>query len=286
VEPREGLELAVRLHRFWYMRGFLREGGQWLKELTERRGEVEDVLEIQAFNARGMLAGRQGQYAEARRHYERALEVARRTGDRRREAGILTNLGLLLEGTGQFADSRRFHEASLAVYRDLGDAVGVARVEMHIGVVAIGEGRFDEAASLIIGSLPVFVRNGDQQRVAASHHLLEAFRHSRPLDDSRSLARSMLWMAVIGRKSRHFEEAAVCLTVAEMLRDQVGVALDKPDPEEFRQTHDAIQCALPSAALLQARRRAAAMSLEEVERLLMTMAERLPPNPDDGRSES
>jgi len=81
-ETDAGLRLAGSIWRFWAMRGYPREGCQWLEGLLAKAPR-DAVVRIRALNAAGYLAFLQGGYdlAEARHH--EALELARAADDGR-----------------------------------------------------------------------------------------------------------------------------------------------------------------------------------------------------------
>jgi tetratricopeptide (TPR) repeat protein len=66
-------------------------------------------------------------HAEAEEHYRRALALARKLGDRPREAAALEQLGVLLDVTANMQQSREALEQSIQAYRAAGDDEGLRR---------------------------------------------------------------------------------------------------------------------------------------------------------------
>ena len=86
-----------------------------------------------------IIAQWQGDWEQAREHYEEALRIAQDGGDRRSEATVLFNLGELRRGQGEEAAARPLLERSLALARDLGDPTGIARALISLGYVAAAQ---------------------------------------------------------------------------------------------------------------------------------------------------
>jgi len=251
VDPRCGAELARNLHIFWGSRGYLDEGKPWLEKVLARRQGAADALQIQVFNAAGIIAWRLHEFESARRFYEQGLAIARQLNDRRRAAGILTNLGLLSEEQGYLAVSRGFHEQAMAVYRALDDGVGVAYVQLNLGVVAKLEHRYDEARRLFRECLPVFRHGGDGQRIAAvlqnlgevayHQHLddeaVELFRESMgvlsQLRDRKVTVEVLLWLGVASTRRGDHEHAVRLIAAAEAILTATDIPMSLVDSPEY-----------------------------------------------------
>jgi predicted ATPase/DNA-binding SARP family transcriptional activator/Tfp pilus assembly protein PilF len=82
-----------------------------------------------------------GRLDEAEAHYRESLEAYREIGDVRGEAASLSNLGHLAEARGAFVDAKDFYEQSVALKRKLGDPVITAVCLTNLGDVRVALGQ-------------------------------------------------------------------------------------------------------------------------------------------------
>jgi non-specific serine/threonine protein kinase len=166
-----GLELAVALFQFWYVRGYLGECATWLRTFLAHRGTAAPTgtraraLTWLASVSRLTGAGE----AEALAMNEQSREVARRAGDRWEEAVALYNLG----AHGQARDvagARARLEEALAIMRELDGKVWIAAVLHDLGNVAFRLGDLDGARSF------------QEQAVAIHHEIGEEWLQSNTLE--------------------------------------------------------------------------------------------------------
>jgi tetratricopeptide (TPR) repeat protein len=93
-----------------------------------------------------------GRYDEAATAYAEVLDLARTTGDARRETIALKDLGALAHDRGAYAEAIGFHAAAMHRKRELGDRRGVAVAQLNLGAVENDSGtaaadRLTEAAA-------------------------------------------------------------------------------------------------------------------------------------------
>ena len=188
----EELELVGALMRFWYVRGYLREGRSRCEDALAAHDD-QSPPRLKALFGAGLLAHRLGDYRHAEalmrerlalaRHLEDAEGVAssmvgigmnaQGLGDQERAAasyaegaelaraggyvwvlGIATNnLADLALEQGDYAQAATLQEESLGLFRELGDERKIAEGLVGLGVIASRQGRRDQAASLLRESL-------------------------------------------------------------------------------------------------------------------------------------
>ncbi len=188
-----GLRLGGAVARFWFERGSLLEGKQWLERLlampgaesrTPGRGDVLMGL--------GETAYLLGDYPAARAHFTEALEIRRDRGDERGCAGALNNLANVVSQQGDLDEARKLYEEALAVSRRLG-LRGAESIGLHnLGRTLLWLGEFQEALE----------------------HFELALRINRELDnrpwqayDLAGVARTRLYLCDLGGAESAFEEA-------------------------------------------------------------------------------
>jgi tetratricopeptide (TPR) repeat protein len=104
-----------------------------------------------------------GDLAAADRYLEEALASFRFVGDRRNEAMMLNNRGLLKRKQGQFDEAESLHQASYTLRRELGDTVGMGRVKAMMAGLALSRGHFE--ASIEAGREAAAIAEGAQDRL-------------------------------------------------------------------------------------------------------------------------
>ena len=170
---RLGLEAAGSLWRFWHLRGHLREGRAQLTSLLAHPGAAEPSrARAKALIGLAGIVYWMGDYADANRHYEEALSIARTQHDRRLEAEILYSLGYVNA-------IRRDWEAALSalgdaqrIYEELGDPAGAASSVMASGMVESLRGRHDVARSLLRPVIETLAELGDEFSVTNAMQVL------------------------------------------------------------------------------------------------------------------
>jgi len=224
-----GLRLAAALWRFWYTRGYLSEGRQWLDALltlTRQNGDVgAATVRATALNAAGVLARGQGDYAPAVALSTASLQLCRDEGNTQGSANALANLGNVACDQGGYKQAIVLFEESLALRRDSADAWGTANALNALGIIALDQGDYERAEALLSDSLALKRACGDTQGIATALTNLggvaldvgddpravvlleESVALKQELGDPWSLAISVMNLAHVARKQRAWEQA-------------------------------------------------------------------------------
>lgn len=183
----EALQIAINTWGFWYQRGYYRELSARMPAAlaaTEGLGGIE--LRATGLVAAGNANLMRGDYQEACRQFEEALEIRRKLGTPqpiwnalfnygnalnlvgnlsaaracleealkmsesmpKTIAGSHCNLGETLALLGDFSGARQHLETALAGFRGAGITAAVAEITGFLGRICQQEGRLDEAESL------------------------------------------------------------------------------------------------------------------------------------------
>jgi predicted ATPase/class 3 adenylate cyclase len=207
IEGETGLRLAAALWRFWYARGYFREGLAQLTALLSRSDPTaRTATRARALRGAGVLAHSEGDSERARAFYEESLGIWRDLEDRQGIAAVLNNLGTVAHSQGDYERTRPLLEESLAIRRELGH-------------------RSEIAASLSNLAL-LFWTQGDYGRAQGLQE--EALALNRTLGNTSGTASSLSHLAGIAldqgqwdRAQRYYEES---LAIWRELRDQSGTA--------------------------------------------------------------
>ncbi|MFP8890890.1 tetratricopeptide repeat protein [Natrialbaceae archaeon A-CW2] len=141
--------------------------------------EGEELLCARARVRLGAALIELGEYADAERNYESAVNVFRATDRQAWEAKALAGIGSVAMQRGAFDRALEYYESSLQLRKALGDRRGEAAAENHIGNVAWKQGRFDVASRSFERSLELRQELGDRQGVAAVRNNLGAIEGQR-----------------------------------------------------------------------------------------------------------
>jgi predicted ATPase/transcriptional regulator with XRE-family HTH domain len=224
-DPTPALALAAGLWRYWWVRGHIAEGRDWLNRALDRGG-AEPAVRAKAERSAAMLAGAQGDLAASARHAERAIDLGRASHQLIEIARALIELGRVAGLRGEHERATACYEESLALYRELGVRAGVPDVLSELGTLAFLRGDFDAAAVRYEESLSICRDLGDEQAiVVALGHLGEALQRAgrsgaaeglfaealvraRAIDDRQGIAAALVGLGLVAR-ARGDENRAV-----------------------------------------------------------------------------
>ena len=173
-----GLRLVGSLWRFWEMRGSVREGRQFAERLLQcSKPEADPTMLARAFNAAGILAKNESDYPTALAHFEQALTLRRRTGNREGVCTLLSNLGILHSERGDTASSARCYEESLSLARELAIPRRIAATLNNLGALRAGQGEIDAAQIAFEEALELRKKIGDRRAIFSTLINLAAVAH-------------------------------------------------------------------------------------------------------------
>ena len=115
----------------------------------------------------GFLRAR-GHWDQAARQYQTALIAARESGDRRGQAGVLDELGLLRQLTGDYSAATDGLTEAIELFRDLDDLSGEAYATNHLGLVQTNTADYSAAAASHRQALALARQAGDRLAEAVS----------------------------------------------------------------------------------------------------------------------
>jgi len=117
-----------------------------LEDALARAVALRDPLEEgQARRRLGLVAVETGHHAEAARHFDHAVALARRHGHRTAEAIALANSAIVRAEQGDVAAALRAYEEAVALHAAADDRVNEAVVLQNLANLLIEVGRYDEA---------------------------------------------------------------------------------------------------------------------------------------------
>jgi predicted ATPase/class 3 adenylate cyclase len=280
-EPDVQLRLTVALARFWYVRGHLSEARRRLERALQRGPSVDSGLRRRAVTSAAALALIQGDYEEAARRAEEAVEIARRHGEPALLANALSNLGAIVLAAGDDQAAQALLEESVALARQAGDERVAALAINNLGDVSLTTGDYGLAEALFEESLGLLRERGDPANVARSlfnlgaaalrlgrdGDALERLRESvtlcRVLGDKEDLAWCLEGFAALAATAADAQRAAILLGAARTLLRDMGAALKPFERQLHEGTMDIAADLLGKAALTEAMERGSALIADE-----------------------
>ncbi|MDQ2785112.1 MAG: tetratricopeptide repeat protein [Chloroflexota bacterium] len=156
-----GLRLAGALARFWYIRGYQREGGAWLADLLARGMDSSPYARAKALYGAALLAYVRTDFAHALDLLRTSVALWREIGDQRGLADALTCTGATLADMGEYARATVAHEESLALQRASDNQSGISASLNNLANIARHQGDRSRAIQLYDDALAIRRTLGD-----------------------------------------------------------------------------------------------------------------------------
>ncbi|WP_412543590.1 BTAD domain-containing putative transcriptional regulator [Longispora sp. K20-0274] len=247
ADPESAVRIAAQLWWYWWARGLMTEGRDWLHralaalgpepgrfrgaalrgaaslarnngDLAEARALGEDLLVnyraldmpvgvIVALNSLCVTATGQGDFDAALARGEESLELAVELGDDQLRATALNNVGLVLRNLGRCAEATAAFDEAVRLWRVLDDRRGEAATLCNVGFAARLGGDPARSRELYLTSLALY----------------------RELDISEGILDILEALAVLATAEGRPAEGLRLLTVAGRERLRLGSALFVPD---------------------------------------------------------
>lgn len=261
-KPREALRLVAALWRFWYNRGYLREGHTLIGQVLERQGltligqaldaatenENDDLaLRARALDGLGSILRKQGDFEAAQRSYEEALALYRALHMQDEVAQILYRVGSAAMYADKPEQAASYLQESLQCNELLGDQQGIARARNNLGVlcyyaedyatakqhyeaglVAVRLHGDEFSTAIALGNLgEIAFLQGDPALALARYK--EGLTISHRLEDPEGIAYSLEWLALLLAERGERLRAARLWAAAESIRTKHGLPLAPQD---------------------------------------------------------
>lgn len=244
------LNIAGSIGRFWWVRGYWREGLRRLEGLlsTARNapGAASAAVRAKALGCVGRLYRERGDYVAARLAYEENLSLCRELGDSQGASMALANIGITVQTQGDFDRARACFEESLELQRRVGDLRGIAISYNLLGRLADELGDAPSSLRYFEQGLELRRRLGDSRGVAISmvgmghsalrqgdfatarSYLLQGLAIQRELGDQQGSAYALASLGLGAISSGDLAAARAylveALTIVRQIGDDIGQA--------------------------------------------------------------
>jgi predicted ATPase/DNA-binding CsgD family transcriptional regulator len=280
-----GALLAASMHRFWFARGYIREGRSWCqiaasKQQVSARGRALSLRNLAFFLIQ------QGEIERAVGLAEEAVVLARSVGEPSLMAWVLHGLAQATHAVGDFERSERLHGEMLDMTRQAGDEALAARALCGIATglqirgdnvraravleeaLSLARPRHDKwLTSVVTGALGLAIASEDptqalmllKESLALSHDVGHRWLTPRRLED----------LSCVLASSDRAELAAKLLGASESLRDAFGFARSVPQQAAVNDAGTAARERLGSDAFEAAWSKGKAMTADEAVALAL-----------------
>jgi predicted ATPase/DNA-binding SARP family transcriptional activator len=243
--------LAAALTSFWYTRGYLTEGRQWLSEALAVDDRAATLWRAKALYGAGALAWRQSEYGEAQRLGAGSLAILRGLDEPRWRARVLNLLGTVATQQGDYVRAEPLFEESALLQRELGNEAGLAVVLGNLGEIARARGDSPRAAVLYEECLALARTAGNQvlignvlanlglaahhagERVRAASLFCESLRAQRGSGDRYGVAYMLGFLGSVAGAEGRPARAARLFGAGEALFDQLGTHVEPTDRARY-----------------------------------------------------
>jgi predicted ATPase len=222
------LRIAPPLWEFWRVRGYAREGRDWLERAVALASSADTAGFAAAEFGLGKLSVELGDWAAAEAHYRKSLDAYRRLGSVVAEGEVLSALAMTSLNRRAFDDAKMLGEEALTIAQNASDQRGGATALRILGMIAREQGEYERALELFEESMALWRALGYpawtarvSYQIGITHRLAghpEKAQHL--LDESRALHAALgdrYGLAVIAIESGHlaFDAGDVKRAVAQ-----------------------------------------------------------------------
>jgi len=278
--PEQVMELSGYLARYWYVRGKLTEGLEWLDRALA--GRVENpAARLPLLQTRARLRRHHGDYEGSRRDAEETVELSRRLGNDRHLSAALTTLGNLNAAEARWDEAQRFFTEALTYQENLNDPALLAGPLNNLALVESAQGDQESATLRIERAVAVSETHPDRilrasvresagriarrrgDRTAARAHYLQALALSSEFDDVLTIADVLDGMCLLALADRDPTRTLVLAAASGRQRSASESTKAHWDQIEVQAAVERARATLSQAAASAAWRRGTAMSLRQ-----------------------
>jgi predicted ATPase/class 3 adenylate cyclase len=247
-DPGLGLRLAADLVGYWFTRGVVREGRDWLDRFLAACA-ADTPCRLKAMNGAGLLASVQGAIEDARRLLQQSIELSEAGHDLQSLATGLSYLGRMeaVGSIGSGISGREHLQKAISLSRELGDRPGEGFSLGYLGYIEYyAFGDLIRGAELLQQSVDLLVELGDRLTSLrlilglglialekgdvgeARHRWSEALALSSELRDTWTIGLYLECFSALAAHESQAERAMTLSGAAEMVRSRYGVACPPP----------------------------------------------------------
>ena len=262
-DPASALTLGSLLHYYWYQRGMMSEGSDWLQRTLEADQGGASAARASALLALADFERNLGSIDAALEHNLEALAVYRELDDEKGIANTARQLGTIYQHTGEYARGAEYLNEAIAYYRktdnyellsytltvsgggqqlqgDLDGAQALFEESVALARDEVQDPNYLATALLNLGEvLHVKAETG-----RAAEFIRESLRLYADMDVRNAVAYCLELLAAIDTAEGRGEEAAQLFGAADKIREDIGTPVESFNLERYNADVNAVKDAL------------------------------------------
>jgi DNA-binding CsgD family transcriptional regulator/Tfp pilus assembly protein PilF len=250
--------MAAALWRFWWIRGYVREGRAWLQQVLELADDVSPADRAPALYAAAELSEALSDTTDAIALHTAALAIYEELNDAAGRAQCLNGLGIAVRALGKLDEAERLHNEALPLLQGTRNRRAEGSTFGNLAAVAYYRGDFTRAENLWEQALQIMREIGDLR--SAGLHLgnlgalaLQLGQHQRSIalqKESLAVARQLAEPDNIAYSLINLGDAYVEAGDLDQARDVLEESLPLTRQVEDRRAEGGAHTTLGKVALL------------------------------------
>jgi tetratricopeptide (TPR) repeat protein len=174
------LRLATALGRYWELRGYWKEGQEWLTmalEMSKIETAIPVEIKVKALFWSGRLAGYLGENSTVSEMAQAGLALCQQDPAPNNLGLVLTLFGRLARNAGNYALARQIYQESLELFRKTGNFWGICSSLNNLFRINYRLNAYEEATDLARQSLALAKEAGDQANISLALDFLGVVAH-------------------------------------------------------------------------------------------------------------
>jgi len=164
-QAEQALHLCAALSWFWSIRGYFREGQNFLEQALALRESVSAPVRVKAFYTAAHLAFLLDDPEQTEKLGSESLHLFRELGDKVGMADALFLLGTSAWARARYTLARPQVEEAASLYQEMGEQWKRGRCLTQLARITTVQGEYEQAQELLGQSLEIYRALGDKERL-------------------------------------------------------------------------------------------------------------------------
>jgi predicted ATPase/DNA-binding XRE family transcriptional regulator len=172
MQAQHALRLCAMLYRFWWTRGFLREGITFLQRALSVREGVEARIQARALYVLAMLVFMVEGVEQTEKLCQESLAIYKEVGETAGIAACLFLQGRLARNRCEYTSASVFLQEAVVLFEGLDDTRQRSLCLSELALVLVAQGKYNQASTLLEESLALAKRVSDKSLMAWAYYQL------------------------------------------------------------------------------------------------------------------
>ncbi|MBL4669814.1 MAG: tetratricopeptide repeat protein [Flavobacteriales bacterium] len=154
---------------FYFSKNELDKASTLINESLSLYKKIEDEPGISGcYDLMGSISNYQGDYDKSMEHYDKALKIAIKSGNKKTESRTKLNIGGLYQAKGDYDSALKYYKEALVIDESLKAKRDISGTLNNIGIIYTRQGRYLEALERFQRCLSNFKEEGNKRGVATT----------------------------------------------------------------------------------------------------------------------